>query len=204
MAYKHDVFLSYLHVRPSGTWVHEHFLPYFAFQLGNALNRWPEIFVDRTGIHLGEKWPIRLKQALAHSRCLVGIWTPLYFQSEWCQKECAVIRHREEQLGYGQGRNSEGLLVGVKVNDGNYFPTFAKDSQFDDFEEYFFDGQGFARSELYVDFQRKVAKFSEGVARVIGKAPQWSAEWETPAWTDDVIDRMAAPEKPKVQQPRLG
>src|SRR5436309_195576 len=99
MAYKHDVFLSYLHVRPSGTWVHEHFLPYFAFQLGNALNRWPEMFVD---------------------------------------------------------------------------------------------------------FQRKVAKFSEGVARVIGKAPQWSAEWETPAWTDDVIDRMAAPEKPKVQQPRLG
>jgi hypothetical protein len=204
MAYQHDVFLSYLHVRPSGTWVHEHFLPYFTFQLGNALNQSAEIFVDRTGIHLGQKWPIRLKQALAHSRCLVGIWTPLYFQSEWCQNECAIIRHREEQLGYGRGANSEGLLVGVKVNDGNYFPTFAKNSQFDDFEPYFFDGRGFARTELYVEFQRKVAKFAEGVARVIRKAPPWSAEWETPAWTDDVIEGVAAPAKPKVQQPRLG
>jgi hypothetical protein len=203
MAYQHDVFLSYLHVRPSGTWVHEHFLPYFSFQLGNAINRWPDIFIDRTGIHLGQKWPIRLKQALAHSRCLVGIWCPLYFQSEWCQNECAIICYRENQLGYGRGGNSQGLLVGVKVNDGIHFPTFAKDSQFADFERYFYDESGFASSELYVEFQRKVAEFAEGVARVIKKAPPWSAEWETPAWTDDVIEGVQALPKPKVQQPTL-
>src|SRR5947208_5875856 len=143
MAYKHDVFLSYLHVRPSGTWVHEHFLPYFAFQLGNALNRWPEIFVDRTGIHLGEKWPIRLKKALAHSRCLVGIWTPLYFQSEWCQCECSVMRHRETQLGYGTSQRPDGLIVGIKVNDGIHFPEFARERQYADFEAFFFDGPAF-------------------------------------------------------------
>ena len=159
MAYQYDVFLSYLHEPPSGTWVHDHFLPYFTFQLGNALNRRTDIFVDRTGIHLGEKWPIRLKQALAHSRCLVGVWAPLYFQSDWCQKECAIICHRERKLGYGRGQNSEGLLIGVKVNDGIHFPKFAKESQFADFEKYFFDGQGFARTE----FVRRVSTGGGGI-----------------------------------------
>jgi len=204
MAYEYDVFLSYLHVRPSGTWVHEHFLHYFEYQLGNALNRWPVIFVDRTGIHLGQKWPNRLKQALAHSRCLVGIWSPLYFQSEWCQNECAIMCYREDQLGYGHGTNSEGLLVGVKVNDGIHFPPFAKNSQFADFEQYFFDGPGFARSELYINFQKAVATFSEGVAEVINKSPAWSAEWETAPWTDDVIKTVSVVSKPNVQQPTLG
>jgi len=203
MAYQYDVFLSYLHEPPSGTWVHEHFLGYFTFQLGNALNRRSDIFVDRTGIHLGEKWPIRLKQALAHSRCLVGIWAPLYFQSEWCQNECAIICHRESKLGYGRGKNSEGLLIGVKVNDGIHFPKFAKESQFADFEKYFFDGQGFARTELYVEFQREVAEFAKGVGRVVERAPPWSTEWETPGWTDDVIKNVGSAAKPKVEQPTL-
>jgi hypothetical protein len=203
MAYQYDVFLSYLHEPPSGTWVHDHFLLYFTFQLGNALNRRADIFVDRTGIHLGEKWPIRLKQALAHSRCLVGIWAPIYFQSEWCRNECAIICHRERQLGYGRGQNSEGLLIGVKVNDGIHFPRFAKESQFADFEKYFFDGQGFARTELYVEFQREVAEFAKGVARVVEHAPPWSTEWETPEWTDDVIKNVGATAKPKVEQPTL-
>ena len=50
---------------------------------------------------------------------------------------------------------------------------------------------------------KKVAEFAEGVGRVIEKAPPWSAEWETPAWTDDVIEGVEALPKPKVLQPTL-
>jgi TIR domain len=100
MDYEWDVFLSYLHERPSGPWVNDHLLPYLIPQLGNALNQKARVFYDRTGIHSGQKWPARLKQTLCRSRCLVGIWSPLYFHSEWCLSECAVMLHRESQLGY--------------------------------------------------------------------------------------------------------
>lgn len=203
MAYEFDVFLSYLHDKPCGPWVHDHFLPYFEFQLGNALNRRPTIFVDRSGIHLGQKWPNRLKEALTLSRCLVGIWSPLYFQSAWCQSECAIICHREAQLGYGSGGNSEGLLVGVKVNDGRHFPAFAQSSQYADFEPYFFDGPGFTKSELYVEFQRAIGPLAIDVARVIQNAPPWSAEWHDAKWTDDIIAGLVPAPLAKIDQPVL-
>ena len=202
MAYQYDVFLSYLHEKPCGTWVSEHLLPYFHHQLGNALARPASIFFDRTGIHTGQKWPARLKEALATSRCLVGIWSPLYFQSDWCRSECAVIRHREKQLGL-TANNPDGLIAGVKVNDGIHFPDYVKVIQYADFEDLFFDGPGFAKSELYVDFQRKVGQLALDISTLISKVPEWSPEWLTPAWTDDVIATLAEPVRPRVAQPLL-
>ncbi len=201
--YQYDVFLSYLHERPCGTWVVEHFLPYFQPQLGNALNRKASIFFDRTGIHSGQKWPEALKRALALSRCLVGIWTPLYFQSSWCQSECAIMRHRETQLGFGTTQNTGGLIVGVKVNDGIHFPPFAQKSQQASFEEYFCDGPGFSHHPLHVDFQKAIVPFSVDVARIVACAPPWSPAWLTPPWTDDVIVALRPPDPPKVSQPLL-
>ena len=203
MAYENDVFLSYLTEKPCGTWVHEHFLPYFKHQLGNALNRQAEIFVDREGIHSGQKWPSRLKQALATSRCLVGIWSPLYFQSEWCRNECAIMHYRELKLGLGTNERPDGLLVGVRVNDGLYFPEYARETHYADFEPFFVDGPGFFRSELHVDFQRAVPSFADAVARVVRLAPDWSADWLTPAWTDDIVAQVGKPPPPQVNQPIL-
>jgi hypothetical protein len=203
MPYENDVFLSYLTEKPCGTWVHEHFLPYFRHQLGNALNRRAEIFVDREGIHSGQNWPNRLKQALATSRCLVGIWSPLYFQSEWCRNECAIMRHREMKLGLGTTARPDGLLVGVRVNDGIYFPEYARDTHRADFEQFFVDGPGFSRSELHVDFQLAVPSFAEDVARVVRLAPDWSPEWLTPPWTDEIIAHLTPPPTPEANQPIL-
>lgn len=203
MGYDYDVFLSYLHEKPSGTWVMEHFLPYFQHQLGNALGRRAALFIDRTGIHLGQKWPARLKQALARSCCLVGIWSPLYFQSEWCLCECAVMRHREEKLGFGTRENTEGLIVGVRVNDGDHFPPYAKESQSGDMRQFFYDGNGFTQSPLYVDFQKRVNEFATEVARVVNNAPAWSEEWATKEWLDDVFAGISAGAAPKASQPLL-
>lgn len=201
--YQYDVFLSYLHEKPCGTWVLEHFLPYFQHFLGNALNRQATVFLDQTGVHFGQKWPARLKNALVHSRCLLGIWSPLYFQSEWCQCECAVMLYREAQLGYGTGQNPDGLVVGVKVNDGIHFPAFAQDSQYADFEHFFFDGPAFVQSPLHVDFQKAIVPLTIDVARVVNSAPIWSTDWETALWTDDVISRVRVPPAPIVKQPVL-
>jgi len=110
--------------------------------------------------------------------------------------------HREKQLGFG-GANPDGLIAGVKVNDGIHFPEYAKSIQYADFEELFFDGPGFAKSELYVDLQKQIARLAQDVAKVISKAPAWSADWLTPAWTDDVIAAMPSANRPKVPQPLM-
>lgn len=201
--YVYDVFLSYLHEKPCGTWVVEHFLPYFQPQLSNALVRRASIFFDRTGIHSGQKWPERLKQALAHSRCLVGIWSPMYFRSPWCLAEDAIMRHRESRCGFGTTEKPDGLIVGVKVNDGIHFPESARNSHYSSFDEFFCDGPGFRQHPLHVDFQRAIVPFTVDVARIVGNAPPWSSDWLEPAWTDDVILQMQQPAVPKVAQPLL-
>ena len=72
-----------------------------------------------------------------------------------------------------------------------------------DLEALFFDGPGFARSELHIELQRQIALLAQDVAKVISKAPAWSADWLTPAWTDDVIAAMPPADRPKVSQPLL-
>ncbi len=201
--YEYDVFLSYLHEKPSGPWVNDHFLPYFRPALCDALARRASVFLDRTGIRSGQKWPARLKHALARSRCLVGIWSPMYFRSEWCQFECAVMLHRERQLGYGTSRKPDGLVIGVKVYDGIHFPDFAKDSQRADFEPYFFDGPAFNLCPLHIDFQRAIRPFAEDVARIVRGVPPWLPEWASGPWVDDIVAGIRTPARPKVSQPLL-
>jgi hypothetical protein len=203
MSYEFDVFLSYRREKPSESWVHDHFLPYFKPALGDALARPAQVFVDRTGIRAGQKWPARLKQALAHSRCLLGIWSPLYFWSEWCQCESAVMRHRELQLGFGTNANPNGLIIGIKVNDGIHFPDFARESHRVDFEPYFFDGPAFNQSPLHIEFQRAVRLFAADAAHIVKSAPAWSAEWATAPWMDDIVATVQTPASPKVSQPLL-
>jgi hypothetical protein len=201
--YHYDVFLSYLHDPPCGRWVKDHFLPYFLFQLGNALNRHAHVFFDRTGLHLGDNWPLKLHQALAHSRCLLAIWSPLYFQSEWCSNESEIMRFRQEKLGLGTIDNPRGLIGGVKINDGIFFPPYAKKSQWADFEKYFIDGPTFYQTPLHAEFQRDIVPLANDVAEVIAGAPAWSADWLTDPWTNDVIARKPAPVAPLVPQPVL-
>ena len=113
------------------------------------------------------------------------------------------MRHRETKLGFGTTINTEGLIVGVRVNDGIHFPQYARDSQSADLEQYFFDEHGFTQSPLYIEFQRKVAELATEVARVVNNTPPWSEEWLTPAWTDDVVAGVQITPAAKVAQPSL-
>jgi hypothetical protein len=201
--YHFDVFLSYLHEAPCGPWVKDHFLPFFQFQLGNALNRRAHIFFDRTGLRVGDIWPQKLHNALAHSRCLLAVWSPLYFQSEWCSNESEIMRFRQEQLGLGTIQNPKSLIGGVKINDGDFFPAYAKQCQWADFEKYFIDGPTFYQSPLHAQFQLDIVPLAKDVAQVIANAPAWSAEWLTAPWTVDVIARKQPPTPPLVPQPIL-
>ncbi|MBI1929730.1 toll/interleukin-1 receptor domain-containing protein [Candidatus Poribacteria bacterium] len=177
MGYEFDVFLSYTHAFPFGEWVYQHFLPFFEPFLANALNRTVTVFKDRENISSGDAWPLRLRNALAHSRCLVAIWSPSYFNSLWCKRELSVMLHRERQLGYRTPENPSGLIIPVTVSNGEHFPNYAKQIQYFDCRRFARVGEGFKKTERYVEFQDEMDRWVPEVAKVINQTPPWRQEW---------------------------
>lgn len=203
MAYEYDVFLSYTHAYPFGDWVHKHFLPFFKAYLENTLSRPVTVFVDRTGITSGDAWPLRLKRALARSRCLVAIWSPSYFRSTWCLYECAVMLHRERQLGYRTIANPQGLVLPITVFDGEHFPGFAKGIQYLDCKKYARVGDGFLKTERYIDFQDCLAGWVEDVAQAVASVPLWRKEWQEESWFTEAITKIGETPTYKFSRPAL-
>jgi hypothetical protein len=61
-------------------------------------NRDFQIFQDKEGIELGQNWQKRLDQAIANTKFLIPILTPLFFQSRWCRDELTkFIAHEKSQ-----------------------------------------------------------------------------------------------------------
>ncbi len=190
MEYEYDVFLSYKTGFPFGEWVHEIFLPFFEPYLGNALSHDANLFVDKHEISSGDAWPERIKRALANSRCLVAVWSPSYFTSNWCSYECAVMLHREHQLNYRTIENPGGLIIPTNVFDGEHFPDFVKRIQWLDCRRFFRVGEGFKKTRGYAEFQGVLIEWVDDVAKAINNAPPWSEEWLTAQWQDDAIENF--------------
>src|ERR1043165_8587808 len=118
MAYQHDLFISYRRDPITVDWMCEHFLPFLISYLQDAM--WTEckrdlskIFIDQTGNNVelikkladdqrtyisgvdpGADWDTQIRAAIKASRCMLGIWTPGYFQSRWCNIEWKSFEKR--------------------------------------------------------------------------------------------------------------
>ena len=90
--YEFDVFFSYKRHSLSADWTRR-VAALFNYYLSLELNV-PEarVFVDQESIELGDEWPEALQRALRRSKCLVCVWSPLYFQSDWCYSEWRSVR----------------------------------------------------------------------------------------------------------------
>ena len=205
MGYKWDVFISYRRMPIPKRWMEEMFLPFFKDHLGEALGgREVKIFKDTDGIEGGANWSNNIKNALATSRCLVPILIPSYFHSEWCTKEIAVIHYRQEQLGFTTVNNPNGLIVPLKIHDGDFFPKIAQELQISDFNEFYRVGAGVESTDLYVRLQDKLLVWIESVAKAINRAPDWNPDWLTDEWLETsnekfLIDRSEI----NIQNPTL-
>jgi hypothetical protein len=182
LSYQYDIFLSYQNDTAMASWVPDHLMPFMKSFVGNEMNRPVSIFFDRSGIQAGDTWPLTLQNALMRSRCLVAVWNPLYFSSEWCRRECAVMLYREERLGLRKGTRPEGLIVPISVFDGEHFPPRAKSIQYFDLRAYWISGPAFRDSALYVDFQIQLKNLAASVARAIKRAPSWQSRWQKATW----------------------
>jgi hypothetical protein len=100
---------------------------------------------------------------------------------------------RETQLGFRTVQVPNGLVVPVNVFDGQFFPQRAKVIQWLDCRKFWIVGEGFARTERYVEFQDALRGWSEDVARAIQSAPAWNEHWMTAPWIDVADDDLMPP-----------
>jgi len=189
--YRYDIFISYPHQDQHKVWVLEIFLDMFKLYLCNALGEEPKIFVDeRRGIKAGDAWPERIKSELASSKVIVPIWSVNYFLSEWCKRECAVIFHRERELGYRTLENPGGLILPISLFDGKKFPPFASKIQWLDCTPFNRITQSYKTTQMYEALINKLEMWVEEVAVAINAAPIWKPEWRNKEWLDDPIEAL--------------
>ena len=196
MGYEHDVFLSYPHRFEA--WVLECFLPELDQYLSEELDPpAAKIFVDRTGIRTGDAWRQRLKKEVTQSRCVVAVWSPQYFHSEWCRIESSIMLYRETELGYRTNANPGGLVFPVRAHDGEHYPQYAKDMQWLDLKYYVRKAEVFKNSQRYIDFQDQMIERVPDLAVAIKGAPAWRDEWLTEAWVDKAA--VYRPDQPAIE-----
>lgn len=194
--YVYDVFVSYRHKPPVLDWIRNHFFPLLEQWLPNAMpvEHETRIFVDWDEIEIGAEWPAKLRQALKQSRCVLAVWAPEYFRSEWCLAEWQTIRERERLLGLGTERQPEGLIYPVIFFDGEHFPQEARNTQSRDLRQWNVPHSVFRETADYVHFDRQVQLLVEDLAKMIQRAP---------AWQDWPVITPEAPPQVTVKLPRL-
>ena len=117
-----------------------------------------------------------LKSKVARSRVMVCLLSADYFQSEWCRREMALMLEREKHCGMeGLGYNY-GLLIPVRLGDGDYFPDLAKRVQYQDFEHYA-DLDLPKGSERASNFCTAIRDLAKTVAKTIHEAQDCCPDW---------------------------
>ena len=180
--YKYDVFISYSRKKDVYQWVHNIFLPVFKLFFNESLSWDPKIFVDVNEIKFGDSWPERLKEAIAYSKCMISIWTPSYFRSEYCIKECGLMMYRETMLGYRKPTTPNGLVFPVNLYDGDFFPVITKEINWFLCHDYFRVAQAFKQSERHLTFQDVMAQKVPDIVHVVQNAPDWNSQWLEDEW----------------------
>ena len=94
MPYEYDVFFSYKRDSESYEW-HKKVKEKLEYWLKNELGGLEvNIFFDTEDISSGELWRQKIKSALTKSKCIVCIWSPVYFKSKWCVSEWTTFEER--------------------------------------------------------------------------------------------------------------
>jgi hypothetical protein len=171
--YKYDVFFSYKRHELTKDWTREVYqrLQYWLTQELNVPEA--QVFFDEDSMETGDRWPDKLRDALKSSRCMVCVWSPLYFQSSWCVSEWRSFRAREIRLSM----QSHGLIAPMRFHDGEHFPPEARAVQCTDVVPYASTVRAFWSSPRVVDLDDVLKSFAHTVAQIVRRAPSFQADW---------------------------
>jgi len=171
--YEYDVFFSYKRHDLTRNWtkkVHELFRFWLTQELGKPDLR---MFFDEESIETGQPWPLVLSEALKHSRCMVCIWSPLYFQSSWCLTEWRSFLERERLAELPR----YGLIAPMRFHDGEQYPEEAKNTQSVDVTRFATTLPGFWDTSRAIELEEQLKNLAIAVARMIAGAPAFRPSW---------------------------
>jgi hypothetical protein len=199
--YEQDVFISYRRDTNAAEWLRLYLHPRLKQWLKEELGREPVIYVDWE-METGTIWPEKLRRALLRSRCLLPIFSPPYFTSNWCLAELHSFLARHQQLGMGMVDAPDGLIFPVIFSDGDSFPPEAGQIQVQrDRADFGFlrlnnPDPMFGQTPRSPELTEKIGLVAADLKKMIGRAP---------AWRDDFPVVLPSPSGTLVlvEQPRL-
>lgn len=182
MSYRYDAFFSYKRASESNEW-HQKVLGTLVYWLKQELQRDDvRIFIDAEDIRTGSRWRSQLVDSLKTSKCVVCLWSPLYFQSKWCRSEWLSFVER------GQ-RYNRNLVLPASYHDGQSFPREAQETQWRDFSHYASTMPKFWSTDLAVEFEKEHLKpFASDLAQMIREAPPFDDTFPIVEAGDDDSD----------------
>jgi hypothetical protein len=194
--YHFEVFISYPGRSSVARWLMNHFYPKFKECLADQVAPAPRVFVDK-GMSRGVDWSAVLGKALLHSKIMVPLFTPPYFESRWCMAEWESMRARERLLGLASADRPQGLVYPILYSDSNNFPDAAKAISRWDFKKLAIPEPVFQKSRDYIRFHRKVTELAEDLVELLKEVPEWQPDWP-------VIEPPDPPLMPPPTIPRFG
>jgi TIR domain len=125
-------------------------------------------------IEIGEAWPYRLADGLAHSKAMVCLWSREYFASEWCAAEMAQMLSRRKALTGPLGPPP--LILAAVIHDSKeVHPTLADIQRFplqDYANPWIAEGSPVAER-----LSMELEKFAQDVASALEQAPEYDPAW---------------------------
>jgi cellulose biosynthesis protein BcsQ len=154
-----DVYLSCADVGIAPAWM-DAFLPIFRLWLTEALGRQPNIWFAPQSLQPGERWNESVARAIASSKACVVILSRGYLNSKPARRELDLMQDQRKPI--------VPLLLDKELSSSE-LSDFEIDSR-NSFADMAFVGEGFSRSERFVEFQPRVRDFAYQVARRIQSA----------------------------------
>ena len=181
MEYENHIFISYARGEFWTEWVNKQFVPRLRAYLENQTGSL-KVFVDKE-IQPGANFDYLLKRNVARSMIMIPLLSPHYFSRVWCRTELALMLERERFIGLeGQG-NNYGLIITVRLGDGDMFPDLIGHIQYLDFEDCAI--LRFPENSLIAQrFDEKLISLAKIVATTLPNVPHWDDRWEKLTCTD--------------------
>lgn len=178
MAYRYDIFISYVRAPAMGPWIHNHFLPKLKTRLIDYCDPLPEIFCDESmadGVNLTEE----LKATIRDSALLLSVWSASYFRSRWCMAEWQSFRKRDEMLGMFTAANPSSLIYPILYAGTHtaFHPDAQKPLLKKDFSELNYPEPVFRESVAYLKFDDLVKEVARDLATRLETLPPWDKEF---------------------------
>lgn len=176
MGYEFDIFLSYPRSGSIGAWVRDLFHPMLRERYPDCCTpRYGGVFFDDE-MERGGNLPERLAYAIQRSAVVVTVWSPRYFESDWCTAEWRSMCRRERLL-CGPAGSGPALVYPVVYGDGDDFPDDARDTlQRRSFKEFAHLGKDAPGDVALNAMRREIVTLCEDLARWVAAAPPWQAD----------------------------